>query len=304
MHQHWVFRVLAALVALVRPSAAGTNIRINAVGYLPTAPKLATVAASACGGNWSIVDVSSGARPLHGNLTDLPTARRGTLCLANFTALSATGTYKLVVQGVGRSPPFPVGPAALNRPFRMAMAGFYMARCGQAVPPLPESDELITEDSNGRPFEHGICHTDDALVDEKHTHASEAEVGRIDATGGWHDAGDYGKYSVNTGYTLGVLMYAWEHFKSRLECADLGLPDAPVPVPDYLDEVRWGMAWLLKMQRADGEALALALAAALALFCARWLCTTSMDSWPPPDRLPTPPCALLAGCAQAWSTTS
>lgn len=244
---------LLVVAALAGRCAAGGSlqIRINVVGYVPDGPKLATVAVPSCGGNWSLVDMATGARPLRGTLAALPSASRAPPpCLANFSAITAPGVYKLSVQGVGHSPPFPVGPSALNRPFRMAMAGFYMARCGQATPPLPESDELVTVDSTGRPFAHEACHLEDGISDAKHTHAERTEL--IDATGGWHDAGDYGKYSVNTAFALGVLMYGWEHFSGRMQCADLGLPGGAPPVPDYLDEVRWGMSWLLKMQGPDG----------------------------------------------------
>ena len=240
-----------ALAALVGACAAGSQpIRVNVVGYLPDAFKLATIAAPVCAGNWSIVDVDTGAHALRGTLSELQSRTRGTLCLANFSALTKPGTYELRVAGLGHTQPFPVGPTALNRPFRMAMAGFYMARCGQATPPLEPSDELVLATSKGRMYEHGECHMNDGTVDDKHTHAGHLE--HVDATGGWHDAGDYGKYVVNTGITVGMLMYAWEHFQGRMACADLGLPDGETAVPDFLDEVRWGVAWMLKMQRPDG----------------------------------------------------
>lgn len=221
------------------------------MGYVPYGPKLATMAMSVCGSNFSLVDAHTNAAALVGQTVPVLSLERSTLCVANFTSVSATGIYRLVVDGLGTSPPFPIGINAMNRPFRMAMAAFYMARCGQDVPPLPASEELVTVASSGRPFSHDICHLRDGVVDLKHTH--ESTEANVDGSGGWHDAGDYGKYSVNTAFTLGMLMYGWEHFEQRMACADLGLPaSAKTPVADYLDEVRWGMAWLLKMQRPDG----------------------------------------------------
>lgn len=90
----------------------------------------------------------------------------------------------------------------------MAMAGFYYARCGQDVVPLNASAELVTVSASGRPYGHGLCHAHDGIVDAKHTHAKvavgiAAEKGgelltlpaRVDGSGGWHDAGDFGKYT-------------------------------------------------------------------------------------------------------------
>jgi endoglucanase len=209
------------------------------------------VEAGGCGGDWSVTNSTGNEVVLSGKTAELHTLERGHLCLVNFTALNATGEYRLNVGGIGHAADsFRIGPSALNKPFSMAMAGFYMARCGQATPALPESDELVTATGSGRKFEHKACHMDDGLIDAKHTH--EPVDSHVNATGGWHDAGDYGKYSINTAFTVGVLMYGWEHFRSRMECMTLGLPAGEPRLPDYLDEVRWGVAWLLKMQRPDG----------------------------------------------------
>ncbi|HSY39846.1 MAG TPA: glycoside hydrolase family 9 protein [Polyangia bacterium] len=35
--------------------------------------------------------------------------------------------------------------------------------------------------------------------------------------GGWHDAGDYGKYVNNGAFSAGMLLAAWEHFQPTLE---------------------------------------------------------------------------------------
>ncbi|KAJ1617564.1 hypothetical protein T492DRAFT_849989 [Pavlovales sp. CCMP2436] len=178
-----VAAALAALAVLASPAAGSSaTIRVNSVGFVPGAPKLATLAISSCGGNWSVVDLKTGDKALEGATLPTRSIDRSTLCLADFSALEKPGKYKLVVSGVGHSPPLLVGVSALNKPFKMAMAGFYMARCGQATPALPDSEDLVTTSSNGRPFEHEMCHAEDGLVDLKHTHESHEH--RIEATGG------------------------------------------------------------------------------------------------------------------------
>ena len=76
---------------------------------------------------------------------------------------------------------------------------------------------------------------------------------RKDGIGGWHDAGDYNKYTVNGAFTAGMMLQAWEHFSDRLAALKFDIPESENDVPDFLDEVRWELDWLLKMQADDGR---------------------------------------------------
>lgn len=90
-----------------------------------------------------------------------------------------------------------------------AMRGFYLWRCGMAV----------STDYHGNHYATEACHTEDGYTDYIiPTLLPGTKVAdRIDGTGGWHDAGDYGKYTVNAGVTLGTLFYAWDHFGDKLK---------------------------------------------------------------------------------------
>jgi endoglucanase len=114
----------------------------------------------------------------------------------------------------------------------------YLARCGTAV----------ASRHGNRKFSHQACHLNDA-----HTELLGLATGVIDSQGGWHDAGDYNKYVVNAGVTVGMMLQAWEHFSDRLQHLSLDLPESTNDVPDYLDEIRWEMNWILKTQLADGS---------------------------------------------------
>jgi endoglucanase len=78
-------------------------------------------------------------------------------------------------------------------------------------------------------------------------------TGSRDATGGWHDAGDYGRYSVNASFTNAQMLYAWEQRREALESLRLPIPESGGPLPDYLAEVKYNLDWLLKMQFEDGR---------------------------------------------------
>jgi endoglucanase len=81
----------------------------------------------------------------------------------------------------------------------------------------------------------------------------------LDVTGGWYDAGDYGKYVVNGGISVWTLMNFYERAialggdtKAFGDLKDL-LPESGNKVPDILDEARWEMNFLLAMQVPAGK---------------------------------------------------
>jgi endoglucanase len=70
--------------------------------------------------------------------------------------------------------------------------------------------------------------------------------------GGWHDAGDYGRYVVNSGISTGSLLWTWEMFGPKLKAISLHIPESGNGTPDILNEARWNLEWMLKMQDTDG----------------------------------------------------
>jgi len=114
----------------------------------------------------------------------------------------------------------------------------YLWRCGTAV----------SGDHNGVHFEHKICHTNDGWED----YMGNKDVQR-DGVGGWHDAGDHGKYVVNAGITVASMFYAWDHYQKGIKKISLNIPDTAPGYPDFLKEMKWETDWLLKMQYPDGS---------------------------------------------------
>ena len=84
--------------------------------------------------------------------------------------------------------------------------------------------------------------------------------GTRDVSGGWYDAGDHGKYVVNGGIAVAQLMQEYERTltapaASRRALGDgtLSIPERNNGVPDLLDEIRWELEWMLKMQVPAGQ---------------------------------------------------
>ncbi len=226
------------LVASLRASAEPTTmIRLNTLGYLSKAPKVASIALQCT--NFNVIRVSDGSNVFSGLVTgSIANAdTKEKLYWADFSSLTNPGTYQLVVPSVGKSASFRVADDVYREPFYVVMRGFYLWRCGTAV----------TAMYNGQRYEHGPCHTNDAWLDfvtGEHVHK--------DGTGGWHDAGDYNKYVVNAGVTVGVLLRAWEDFAAKILPIKLDIPESGGSLPDFLAEIKWELDWLLKMQAPDG----------------------------------------------------
>jgi endoglucanase len=222
-------------------------LAFNQVGFLQTAEKIATVRLkdgpdmsfqivpemsmdSATGKVGSPVFRGSLATPV------VDEASGDRVAQADFSGWTSAGKYRLVAQGL-RSEPFIIGNGAYREPLRLSMRAFYGQRCGCAV-------------DLGGGYRHPACHASGAY------HSSSGRQGAVKNYGGWHDAGDYGRYVVNSGITTGTLLWAWEIYPQVLHGLSLDIPDSVsqygVKLPDYLAEVRWNLEWMLSMQDKDG----------------------------------------------------
>jgi endoglucanase len=234
---HLIIALSLTLASARADDEATTKIRLDTVGYLPGHAKKASIAAECR--TFAVLD-AKGNRVLEGNVTG-PVTNEDTkeqLRLADFSRLEAPGLYVLEVPGVGRSATFRVGADAYREAFVTVTRAMYLWRCGAAVKGSHQRDV----------FAHEACHGDDAWLDY-----AEKRHARRDDVGGWHDAGDYNKYVVNAGVTVGAMLRAWEDFGPRLRGIGLDLPESSNATPDFLDEIRWELEWLLKMQAADGS---------------------------------------------------
>jgi endoglucanase len=227
---------LLALPALAANPVA--EIKVDQAGYLPRAPKLAMVVSSKTATEFLVHRKGDGSIVFRGPLTaaarDADT--QDLVQTADFTKLVKEGQYYLEVPGVGRSWDFTVGADAYSRAFYLAMRSYYGQRCGTAVDLGPEFPG----------YSHPPCHM------RAEYHASSGKTGPAKAIGGWHDAGDYGRYVVNSGITTGTLLWTWEMFGPHIAKVNLHIPESGNGTPDILNEARWNLNWMLTMQDQDG----------------------------------------------------
>ena len=218
------------------------QIKVDQVGYLPGAAKVAMVAAPEESDKplttFEVKRASDNASVFKGWLNDqhFDADTGDSVYLADFTALHEAGTYYLDVPRAGKSWTFSIRPDVFERPYYLAMRAFYGQRCGTAVDLGPEFPG----------YAHAACHLKGEF------HSSSGKQGERDNVGGWHDAGDYGRYMVNSGITTGTLLWTWEIYGAKVKSIKLNIPESGNGTPDILNEARWNLEWMLKMQDDDG----------------------------------------------------
>ena len=216
-------------------TAAGTRVHVNQIGYNTAEKKVAVInAGSISAARFEVVDAATGLAVLEGvtkgREESNPYNDRDSgdeVCLADFSALAAPGEYFVNVPGVGRSYKFTIADGVF-RPVADALLKFlYYQRCGVRL-----------DEAHAGPYAHEPCHTEPAAL-------YEAPEVRRDMGGGWHDAGDYGRYAAPGAVSVGHLLLAYEFMPDAFHDS-LGIPESGNGIPDLLDEVRFEVEFLLK----------------------------------------------------------
>jgi endoglucanase len=151
---------------------------------------------------------------------------------ADFSQFNKKGSYYICVPGSGKSYSFQIEDNVYGNTQKALLKALYFQRCGCSL-----------DKKHAGLYSHDICHT-------KISKLLENPSVEIDATGGWHDAGDYGKYITPAATTIGHLLYAYKLFASSFEELTL-IPESGNGVPDILNECRYELEWMLKMQDKD-----------------------------------------------------
>lgn len=239
----------------------GNPIKINQVGYLPDGPKLATIFRN----NtipllWHLQD-NGGKTVSHGQTIPLvnKTSPALTVHTIDFTNYTTTGAdYRLQVVGGEPSYPFTISSQLYIPLTSDSMQFFYQQRSGIAI------DAELVGSQYARPAGHVNVFPNQGDVVTPCQYSWESNVTylepwtcnyTLDVSQGWYDAGDQGKYVVNGGISTAQILMAyertlWTKNSSYKIVSDgsLRIPERFNGCPDYLDEARWEMEFMLKMQ--------------------------------------------------------
>lgn len=272
-----------------RSDATRLNPMIHAsqVGYTPGSPKVVMLGAylGSLGEldlsdyhEFQVVKEGAGGVAFRGRL--VPRRDRGfpyavapyqKVLEADFGELSRPGTYRVTVPGLGVSLPFVIDEGAAAALARTYALGLYHQRCGAAnalpftrfvhdpchtapaeVPTMAfrtVQRELAGESRNAK---ENPRHTAPVLRDVASSLYPFVRAGRVDVTGGHHDAGDYSKYTINSARLIHDLVFAADVFPGAGELDNLGLPESGDGRGDLLQLAHHETEFLAKMQDADG----------------------------------------------------
>jgi hypothetical protein len=162
----------------------------------------------------------------------------------DLSSLTLPGTYHLWSPSLqARSYEFVVAQDVYEEVLRTAVRTFYLQRCGVG--------KLARYAGNWA--DEGACHRADTAAGAAR---GQVDRGRLDLSGGWHDAGDYNKYMwYATSNAILFMLRAFEEDAGSFPDGFLRIPESGNDVSDLLDEVKWEIDFLLKMQLPDGSVL-------------------------------------------------
>lgn len=222
-----------------------SRVRINQMGYVPEGTKELIYVGSekeftvyACADN----------KPVYiGTLTapEFDEASGDTVCKGDFSAVKEPGQY-YIKAGKEKSPVFTISDRQYEICTDALLKGFYYQRCGVE----------LTEKYAGK-WKHPACHLQPSYIfcqeAEGLLATNPGKLEQMDTTGGWHDAGDYGRYTIASVKTITDLLLAYEFFREAFTHS-IHIPESGLVGPDILHEVKVGLDFLLKMQKeSDGS---------------------------------------------------
>ena len=230
------------------PKVVLPTVMVNQLGYLPKLEKVATAINPALTAlDFKLLD-AKGAPVFQGKTSVIgaDAASGDSVHIIDFTAFTTPGKGYVLAVGAAMSDPFNIDASLYKRLKYDALKYFYVNRSGTPIEKAYAPDPAIA-----RPAGH--------LRDMA---ACAPNIGcnyTLDVTGGWYDAGDYGKYVVNGGISAWTLMNWYERAQylagNQAAFGDLQdfIPESRNKVPDILDEARWELEFFLRMQVPEGK---------------------------------------------------
>lgn len=206
-------------------------IIINQIGYKPESQKIAIFRNIGNEREFFVVNANTNQTVYTGSLYGerYNSSADETDYYGDFSSVTEPGTYYIRCGSLKNSHSFKIAEQVYKELLNDSIRMLYLQRCGVSV-----QDAV---------FGHPACHTSRATVYGSNN--------TIDVSGGWHDAGDYGRYVVPAAKTIADLLYAYDA-NPDLFSDNIGIPESGNGIPDILDEARCGLTWMLKMQAASG----------------------------------------------------
>lgn len=214
------------------------NILVDQVGYAKDSNKIAIIRGELPPDTFTIMEADTDQAVYTGKIDQKGYDEENGIYISygDFTDFSTPGRYYIQAAIIGQSYPFEIADQPYDDLFQTALKQYYYNRCG-----LTLSSELAGEAA------HNACHAREAQMKE------EASV-KLDVTGGWH-MDEMGTRDVVRGcQTVNSLLLAYELYPDMFR-DEVGIPESGNGIPDLLDEIKYEIDWLLKMQDSKSGAV-------------------------------------------------
>lgn len=230
------------------------NIYVNQMGYLPNSKKTAVLAfpqakdapaPEFCGTVQLLKEDGTLVLEKEASPFGWDEASGDYVFRMDFSEVTESGTYFVKCDNK-TSYPFSVGTDLYGDLNVLLAKALYYQRCGME----------LTEAHAGK-YARKTCHTAPSVLWNEYKkyldgELNEADMQRFDIRGGWHDAGDYGRYTTAAACALGHILYAYRFFPDAFT-GSLTIPESGNGTPDILNECRYELDWMLQMQAEDGS---------------------------------------------------
>jgi endoglucanase len=216
------------------------RIKLNQAGYYPAAPKIAVITGSLSATKFYITSTNLRDTFFTGTLGGEKQSANSTTKtrIADFSSLTKKGSFVVLVPGMGHSYVFAVGDDANKEVAIATLKGFYYQRVS-----------IPLEEKYAGKWHRSTGHPDNVVYIHPSAASKERPEGLvISSPGGWYDAGDYNKYIVNSGISMGTLLSAYEDFPEYFSHLSTNIPESGDAVPDILNEIIYNLRWMLTMQ--------------------------------------------------------
>ncbi|GAC1528888.1 MAG: glycoside hydrolase family 9 protein [Sediminibacterium sp.] len=217
-----------------------TAIKLNQLGFYPHAPKVAVVTGTVSSPDFYITSTNLRDTVFRGVLSEERASVYSSTRtrIAEFSALSEKGSFVVLVPGLGHSYVFEIGDDVNKKAAIATLKGYYFQRASMSL-----------EEQFAGKWHRSAGHPDNIVYIHSSAATSQRPEGTIVSTpGGWYDAGDYNKYVVNSGITMGTMLSAYEDFPGHFKQLKTRIPESGNGVPDILNEAIYNLRWMLTMQ--------------------------------------------------------
>ena len=231
-------RTVLFLLLLFPATHCLADVFVNQVGYRTQDRKAFVTDAGEM--PFKVIRASTGQGVLEGVTVARRTSDPSTglnLFWGDFSEIREPGTYRVQLADGSQSTHFDIGNDVYAEVAAKALKSYYLARCGVPL-------EGRWADIFARP----ACHAGDARY-----HPLLGRDAHRMTAGGWHDAGDFGKYVHSAAVSVAHMLMMYEHFPKTFASDAVGIPESGNGIPDLLDEMQVALDWMLTMQVEGGD---------------------------------------------------